>query len=108
VLDAAHDLLLGVAPGTTRHDHTSTVAPGSTLILHTDGLIETRTADLDAGQERLLDALRAHHSLPTDQLLDAVITDMVGPHPDDDVAVLAVRFHPEDQPRPADAGPGHD
>lgn len=91
-------------PGTPRHDHEHTVPPGATLLLHTDGLIETRTADLDAGQERLLAAVRAHHRLPTEEFLDAVLADMVGRQPDDDVALLAVRFHSEDQPRPAEAG----
>ncbi len=102
-----NDILLGAAPHATRHDHTQLAPPGSTLILYTDGLIETRTADLDHGQERLLDSLRAHHQLAPDALLDAVLDDMIGPQPDDDVAILAVRFNPQGRPRPAEAGPQH-
>jgi serine phosphatase RsbU (regulator of sigma subunit) len=108
MLDTAHDLLIGAAPDRPRHDHTHSAPPGSTLILYTDGLIETRTADIDAGQARLLDSLRAHHRLPTGELLDAVVVEMVGSQPDDDVAILAVRFHPEDEERPAEAGPRRD
>jgi hypothetical protein len=26
-------------------------------------------------------------------------------HPEDDVALVAVRLHPQDEPRPAEAGP---
>jgi serine phosphatase RsbU (regulator of sigma subunit)/anti-sigma regulatory factor (Ser/Thr protein kinase) len=91
-LDGATDLLLGVRPGSTRHDHTHPVPPGATLFLYTDGLVETRTEGIDTGQRRLLDTLRTHHQLEPAELLDAVLTDMVGNQPDDDVAVLAVRF----------------
>lgn len=91
-----------------RHDHTHAAPPGSTLILYTDGLIETRTADIDAGQARLLDSLRAHHRLPPRELLDTVVGEMVGSQPDDDVAIFAVRFDPEDAGRPAAAGPLRD
>ncbi len=108
VLDTSNDLLLGVVPDTDRHDHTHPAPPGSTLILYTDGLIETRDADLDAGTARLLDTLRAHHRSEPGELLDAVLADMVGRQPADDVAVLAVRFHPEDEPRPPEAGPRHE
>ncbi|MDT7581719.1 MAG: hypothetical protein QOK35_2983, partial [Pseudonocardiales bacterium] len=61
VLHRAADLLLGVAPATARHDHIHPAPPGSTLLLYTDGLIETRGHDIDHGQQRLVDALRAHH-----------------------------------------------
>ena len=80
-------------PDTVRRDHTHVVPPGATLLLYTDGLIETRHEGIDAGHERLLDALRTHHRLEPDALLDAVLADMVGDQPGDDVAVLAVRFH---------------
>ncbi|MDQ2750801.1 MAG: SpoIIE family protein phosphatase [Actinomycetota bacterium] len=86
------DVLLGVLPDTVRRDHSYLIEPGSTLLLYTDGLIETRHEGIDAGHARLLDALRNHHRLEPDALLDAVLADMVGDHPGDDVAVLAVRF----------------
>ena len=33
------------------------------------------------------------------------LVELVGEHLDDDVALLALRAHPEDAPRPAEAGP---
>jgi serine phosphatase RsbU (regulator of sigma subunit) len=73
------------------------IPAGATLLLYTDGLIELRGEDIDAGQRRLLDAVHAHHELAPAQLLDAVLSDMVGDRPTDDVAVLAVRFQPPDE-----------
>jgi serine phosphatase RsbU (regulator of sigma subunit) len=92
VLEAAADLMLGVDPNRPRHDHTYPVSAGSTLLLYTDGLIETRTRDLDSGLERLVQSARRHYALGLDDLLDAVVAELVGDQPDDDVAVLAVRF----------------
>jgi serine phosphatase RsbU (regulator of sigma subunit)/anti-sigma regulatory factor (Ser/Thr protein kinase) len=92
-LDDTTDLLLGVEPGTVRRDYSHAVPLGATLLLYTDGLIETRSEGLDTGQQRLLHTLSKHHDLELGELLDAVLTDMVGDQPGDDVAVLAVRFH---------------
>jgi serine phosphatase RsbU (regulator of sigma subunit) len=91
-LDARNDILLGVQPDTVRHDHAYPVPPGATLLLYTDGLVETRAHGIDFGQRRLLDSVRAHYQLDPGDLLDAVISDMVGDQPADDVAVLAARF----------------
>jgi PAS domain S-box-containing protein len=107
VLDARTNLMLGVDAIHPRTDHACRVAPDSTLLLYTDGLIETRTRDLDDGLERLVAALRTHHHRAPDQLLDSVVADMVGDQPDDDVAVLAVRFNDPRRPRPVEAGPAH-
>ena len=98
LLTESSDLMLGVEPGTTRRDHTHRVPPGATLLLYTDGLVETRTDAIDAGQQRLLDAASNHHQLDLGDLLDAVLADMVGDRPSDDVAVLAVRFPAAAQP----------
>ena len=38
-------------------------------------------------------------------LCDRLLEEMLGDGVEDDVAVLAVRAHPVDQPRPAEAGP---
>jgi serine phosphatase RsbU (regulator of sigma subunit)/anti-sigma regulatory factor (Ser/Thr protein kinase) len=92
VLDASTDVLLGAQPDTMRRNHLHPVPPGATLLLYTDGLVETRTHDIDVDQPRLLDAARAHHRLQPGDLLDAIVTDMVGDRPADDVAVLAARF----------------
>lgn len=89
------DILLGVAPETTREDHTLVLSAGATLLLYTDGLVETPTRDFSAGQQQLLDAARRHHAQQPGELIDAIIRDVVIGHPTDDVAVLAVRLSPE-------------
>jgi serine phosphatase RsbU (regulator of sigma subunit)/anti-sigma regulatory factor (Ser/Thr protein kinase) len=91
-LDDTTDLLLGFAPNCNRRDHSFPIPPGATLLLYTDGLVETRTDGIDVGQRRLLESARRHHRCQPGDLLDAVLTDMVGDRPGDDVAVLAVRF----------------
>jgi serine phosphatase RsbU (regulator of sigma subunit) len=92
LLEQASDLLLGVEAGAVRRDLQHSVPAGATLLLYTDGLVETREHSITTGQERLLAAARTYHQLEPGALLDAVIADMVGDRPADDVAVLAVRF----------------
>ncbi|MGY1837659.1 histidine kinase, partial [Blastococcus sp. SYSU DS0510] len=36
---------------------------------------------------------------------DELLARMLPDAPDDDVALVAVRLHPQDRPRPAEAGP---
>jgi hypothetical protein len=43
--------------------------------------------------------------LPLDELSDQVLSRMRPHGSEDDVALVAVRLHPEDLPRPAEAGP---
>jgi serine phosphatase RsbU (regulator of sigma subunit) len=99
------DLLLGVDSAVTRHESVVTLDRGATVLLYTDGLIERRDADLDAGFERLRTALVDLADLPLQQLLDEVLERLVHGRPEDDVAVVAVRLHRQDRPRPAEAGP---
>ena len=82
-----------------------TLDRGSTVLLYTDGLIERRDADLDAGLVRLRDTLVELADRPLEELLDEVIERLVHGRPEDDVALVAVRLHRQDRPRPAEAGP---
>ena len=82
-----------------------TLDRGSTVLLYTDGLIERRDADLDAGLVRLRDTLIELADRPLEELLDEVIERLVHGRPEDDVAIVAVRLHRQDRPRPAEAGP---
>jgi hypothetical protein len=50
-------------------------------------------ADLDAGMVRLRDTLVELAGLPLEQLLDEVLERLVDGHPEDDVALVAVRLH---------------
>ena len=99
------ELLLGVDPATPRTETVVTLERGVTVLLFTDGLVERRDADIDAGMDRLLAALADLADRPLQEVCDLVIERMVDGHPDDDVALVAVRLHPQDRPRPAEAGP---
>jgi serine phosphatase RsbU (regulator of sigma subunit) len=86
------DLLLGVAPDSPRTDRAAVLAPGTTVLLYTDGLVERRDRDLDAGTEELLSVLRSCASLPLEKLCDGVLARLFLPDAEDDVALLAVRL----------------
>jgi serine phosphatase RsbU (regulator of sigma subunit) len=103
--DAPADLLLGVVPDCRRADHVATLKRGATVLLYTDGLVERRDRDIDAGTKELVEALREGAGLPLAELCDRVLARLFLPDAEDDVAVLAVRLHPEDHPRPPEAGP---
>ncbi|TNM61131.1 serine/threonine-protein phosphatase [Streptomyces sp. NP160] len=85
------DLMVGVLPGSARRDHRCTLPPGATLLLHTDGLVERREADLEQGTAALLAELEREGHRDLDDLLDTLLPDLLHGHRDDDVAVLAVR-----------------
>jgi GAF domain-containing protein len=99
VLHSAPDLMLGLMPSTERCDHRVELQPGATVVLYTDGLVERRGEDLDAGVERLRSALAEVGDRPLDEVCDALLS-RLGEDAEDDVALLAVRFHDEDRPRP--------
>ncbi|MCZ2825670.1 MULTISPECIES: SpoIIE family protein phosphatase [unclassified Modestobacter] len=108
VLDGGDpDLLLGVDPDTVRSDRVAVIGRGGTLLLYTDGLVERRDRDLDAGIAELCRVLAGLTELPLQQLCDRLLQRMYLPDTEDDVALLAVRLHPQGVPRPAEAGPQH-
>jgi hypothetical protein len=43
--------------------------------------------------------------LPLSELCDEIIERLVQGRPEDDVALVAIRLHPQDRPRPPDARP---
>lgn len=98
------DLLLGMRAHPERHDHTQVISPESTLLLYTDGLVERRGESLTIGLERLRRHVESLADLPLEQLCDRLVADLAADS-EDDVALLAVRAHREDRPRPATAGP---
>ena len=99
------DLILGVDPDTERSETVVTLERGATVLLYTDGLVERRDADLDAGMARLQAALEELADRPLQELCDLLLERLVDGRPDDDVALVAVRLHRQDRPRPASAGP---
>lgn len=103
--DWRSELLLGVDPTVARTESTVVLDRGSTVVFYTDGLIERRDADLDAGLERLRAHLSELADRPLEDLCDELLERLVEGRPDDDVALVAVRLHRQDRPRPAEAGP---
>ncbi|MCA0145661.1 SpoIIE family protein phosphatase [Blastococcus sp. LR1] len=99
------DLLLGVDPASKRRESVITLDRGSTVLLYTDGLVERRDSDLDEGIHRLREALIELAGLPLEKLLDELLERLVHGRPEDDVALVAVRLHRQDRPRPREAGP---
>jgi hypothetical protein len=104
-LDAPVGPPLGVGWSGVRADGVTVIPAGSTLLLFTDGLFERRTSDLDEGRERLRAVVHDLAGEPLEQLCDGLLAALLADGAEDDVAVLAVRAHPVDAPRPLVAGP---
>jgi serine phosphatase RsbU (regulator of sigma subunit) len=91
-LDQATDPPLGVQPG-ARPEARVTYGPGATLVLYTDGLVERRGEDIDAGLSRLTDSVARHAALGAEPLADAILSDLgVSGGGADDVALVVVRL----------------
>jgi len=99
------DLMLGVDHTAQRTDSVVSLDRNTTVLLYTDGLIERRDADLDDGMARLRSAAAQFAGLPLDELCDRIIEQLVETTPEDDVALVAIRLHRQDRPRPDEAGP---
>ena len=63
---------------------------GATLLLFTDGLVESREADIDAGLDRLLEVVGRSCSSDPDELCDRLLGELAGEHRADDIALLAL------------------
>jgi serine phosphatase RsbU (regulator of sigma subunit) len=106
LLTAEHvDLLVGVDPDAPRRESQVTLERSSVVLLYTDGLVERRDQDLDHGLARLQETLADLAGRDLDELCDELLARMLPAEPDDDVALVAVRLHPQDRPRPPEAGP---
>lgn len=98
LLDEATDPPLGVptddrAGRAQRPEATVAYQPGDTLVLYTDGLIERRGEDIDAGLHRLSDALTRLTRLSPDRVADTLLTRMgVANGGPDDIALIVVRL----------------
>ena len=91
MLDGRDDLLLGLEIESNRTDLSLRLPPESTLLLYSDGLVETRTEDLDTGLARLRAAARSLSRHGVAELCDELVSALAGNNPYDDVTLLAVR-----------------
>jgi serine phosphatase RsbU (regulator of sigma subunit) len=99
------ELMLGVDPTARRTESVISVRKGTTILLYTDGLVEGRDLPLDDGIARLREALAELADRPLSELCDEVIERLRPEGLQDDVALVAIRLHPDDRPRPREAGP---
>ena len=82
------------APPAPAVEWTGVLPPGATLVLFTDGLVESRWSDIDAGLARLRAAALRTATTDPDELCDRLLADLAGTHRTDDIALLAVTRHP--------------
>lgn len=84
-----HTPLLGI-PVRSARDVDFDLEPGATIVLYTDGLIETRTDDLDRGLARLIDAVSSMEP-DLEAFASRLLADVGPSDPADDIAMVVVR-----------------
>jgi len=99
------ELMLGVDPAAKRTESVVTFRRGATVLLYTDGLVEGRDLLLDDGIARLRAAVAELADQPLAALSDGLIQRLRPDGLQDDVALVAIRLHRQDRPRPEEAGP---
>ncbi|MET8454249.1 SpoIIE family protein phosphatase [Streptomyces sp. NPDC005209] len=94
LLDQATDPPLGARPEPLpRPQADLPYTPGDTLVLYTDGLIERRGEDIDAGLQRLTNALARHARHSPERLADALLAQLgVSSGARDDIALVVLRL----------------
>ena len=93
-LDRATDPPLGARPEhVPRPEADLPFFEGDILVLYTDGLVERRDEDIDAGLARLADSLARHGRSAPEALADALLTDLLSPAGNtDDTALIVIRL----------------
>ncbi|MFI8189491.1 PP2C family protein-serine/threonine phosphatase [Streptomyces sp. NPDC085946] len=93
-LDRATDPPLDAHPDPRpRPQAATTYADGAILVLYTDGLVERRREDIDAGLARLAASVRRHRDEDPETLADSVLADLLPPgDATDDTALIVVRL----------------
>jgi sigma-B regulation protein RsbU (phosphoserine phosphatase) len=79
--------------GSPRVQASFALEPGARLLCFTDGLIERRGESIDAGLDRLLDAVERRRGTPIDLLLDQLVDELLTDAPSrDDACLLGIEF----------------
>jgi PAS domain S-box-containing protein len=93
--DAGSGTVLGVEGRRPYTEGTLPISPGSCLVLFTDGLVERRGEDLDAGLQRLVKAADRLSHLDPERLASALLRDLLADTDQpDDVALVLARLQP--------------
>ncbi|MFH9670815.1 SpoIIE family protein phosphatase [Streptomyces sp. NPDC017405] len=90
-LDRPGGILLGATGAPVYESLELRLEPGDRLLLYTDGLVERPGEGLDAGFDRLAEAVRGHGSGESGSL-DALLAAMLAAERRDDVCVLDIRL----------------
>ncbi len=91
LLDVRPSRMLGAPPAAgPAVEWAGVLAPGATLLLYTDGLVESRDADIDRGLAALLDAAERAGTTDPDELCDRLLAGLASGVRADDVALLAI------------------
>ncbi|MGY1824281.1 SpoIIE family protein phosphatase [Geodermatophilus sp. SYSU D00079] len=91
LLDVRPSRMLGAPPAPApAAEWAGVLPPGATLLLYTDGLVESRDADLDVGLDALLEVAARADTADPDRLCDRLLGDLAAGGRADDVALLAI------------------
>ena len=94
-LNDAASVPLAVQKPRARPLATQELPPGSTLMLFTDGLVERKEHDIDAGIKLATEVVTSTLGSPADTIADAVLRELTPPKGfDDDVAIVVYRRPP--------------
>jgi serine/threonine-protein kinase RsbW len=92
VLPVRPGRMLGAPPAPTV-EWAGVLPRGATLVLFTDGLVESRTADIDEGMAELIAVTQRAATSNPDALCDLLLAELTGAHRDDDIALLVLTRH---------------
>jgi sigma-B regulation protein RsbU (phosphoserine phosphatase) len=98
VLGSPAERLLGTDSARPRTNHSVVLHPRDTVVFYTDGIVEHGRTGIDEGITRLTGVLEELRDLPLEELCDRLLSRIVGTRTDDDIAILAVRCDPENDP----------
>ncbi|MGK5110680.1 SpoIIE family protein phosphatase [Geodermatophilus sp. CPCC 205506] len=96
LLDSRPERLLGAGSPAPRSNQEAVLHPGDTVLFYTDGLVEHGHTGIDDGLTRLAGELALLADSPLDKVCDQLLDRIAVGRADDDIALLAVRAHPED------------
>lgn len=86
----SHGMLVGLIPGASFDACSLRLLPGQTLICYTDGIVESRRAEITFDEDRLAAFVTERTTLGAAALIDDLVALIPKLSPDDDIALLAL------------------